>query len=562
MKEQHQVDFDDIDGYPEDTGYECVGEEEFRGTKEYICCKIYYNKRDFKKKSKTALLLWCRHVVSENDKSKRFIQVNLIDLLLQKKPRGDNDDDDQKGGGGGEEKSNGLYFNPCDIKKSFKFRSQFIIPIIHKSGNQRRLKTELHPRRALLFIFSRQHIGQGTTALELFNFENDGKKIKYTDKTNTFCEPNSIFSFGSDYYLNNERLEENNLHFITKKLNNTEHEYVLLFHKPEIEQNISSGSKLVIFDLTDKNMNNFNKSNNNNYNNYNYNYYNNNRGISLNFNTLIWNTLHVGQTYHHNLIDIFPRKRTDKSILILFRIHHVNLINQDNTPAPPQQLGNLANSNFNFESWSQIYYIDLDLTNNQIKDISKFGFKSLPLSKTTVKESNCVDTIKFSNDGKFFAIIKQREHNDEALFRIYRTGETDKSNYLCQMTNIDIKPWMIKLNSHFSLKHGYFFSISHINDDIEKAWMILAGPNIFGDLQTYRDILREFLYDDAISVIVSMIGLSHRFTLHLDIAYLAGEQMASFDYNKYLDTMFLAIDDANYLLFQNNIPSPDDDDDD
>ncbi len=108
------------------------------------------------------------------------------------------------------------------------------------------------------------------------------------------------------------------------------------------------------------------------------------------------------------------------------------------------------------------------------------------------------------------------------------------------------------VRSHYSNKFGYFFSISHINDDIEKAWMILAGPNIHGDLQNYREILREWLYDDAISVIMDMIGLSHRYTLHLDIGYLAGEQMAHFDYNKNLDTMFFAVDDATYLLWQNN----------
>ena len=163
-----------------------------------------------------------------------------------------------------------------------------------------------------------------------------------------------------------------------------------------------------------------------------------------------------------------------------------------------------------------------------------------------------MDKVKFSEDGKFFAVIKQREHNNEALFKIYRTGETDKGAFLCQMTNINIKPWMIQLRAHYSHKFGYFFSISHVHDDIEKAWMILAGPNIHGDLQTYRDCLREFIYDDAISVIIAMIGLAHRYTLHFDIGYLAGEQMADFDYNAELDTMCMAVDDASYLLFQTN----------
>mmetsp|Transcript_975 Transcript_975/g.789 ORF Transcript_975/g.789 Transcript_975/m.789 type:complete len:635 (+) Transcript_975:40-1944(+) len=555
MKEQHEIEYSDINGYPEDTGYEASS---WRGSKQYISCKIYYDEKDFKRKSKTALLVWCRAAVSSEDKSKRFIQVNCIELILKK---GVLDEDDEKE----KQRTNGLIFDPTDMK-SFKFKSQYIIPIIHKKGNQRRLKTQLHPRRALLFVFSRQSVTQGATSLELFNLENDGKKIRYTggnDKDNIHLEPNSIFTFGSDYYLNNECLEQNNLHFITKKLNNTHHEYVLLFHKPEIEQNISSGSKLVIFNLNDKNMNNFNKSNYNNYNNYNYNYHNNNRGTSLNFNSMVWQTLTVGQTYHHNLIDIYPRGLNDKKVVILFRIHHVNLINQDNTPAPPQALGQLdPNSNFNFESWSQIYYVNLDLTTNQIEKIEKFGFKTLPLSKCTDKESNCVDTMKFSQDGKFFALIKQREHNDEALFRIYRTGESNKSEFLCQMTNIDIKPWMIKLRSHFSMKFGYFFTISHTDDDIEKAWMIVAGPNVHGDLQTYRECLREWLYDDAISVIMAMIGLSHRYTLHFDIGYLAGEQMAAFDYNKYLDTMFFGVDDSTYLLFQNNIPKDEEEDSD
>ena len=48
-----------------------------------------------------------------------------------------------------------------------------------------------------------------------------------------------------------------------------------------------------------------------------------------------------------------------------------------------------------------------------------------------------------------------------------------------------------------------------------------------------------------------MIGLSHRYTLHLDIGYLAGEQMGDFDYNQQLNTMIMGIDDATYLLFQN-----------
>eukprot|EP01084_Bolivina_argentea_P069042 125676_1 len=542
MNEQHEIELSDIPGYIEETGYKT---STFRGSKEFICCKLYYGEKEFKKRQKNGLLIWTRAVISEEKETDKYIQINCIELLLNT--------------------TNELYFDPSNIK-SYRLKSQYIIPIKHQNNNQQRLKCELHPKRPLLFIFTRQSINQGTTSLELFNFENDCKKIRYTgiyksnkQKSNNLLEPNAIFSFGSDYYLNNEGLEQNNLHFITKKFKNIHHEYVLLFHKPEIEQNISSGSKIVVFDLTEKTMNNFKNNNNNNnnynqYNNYHYNNYGNNRGTSINFNTSIWNLLHVGQTYHHNLIDIYPRDINDKNILIVFRIHHVNLINQDNTPAPPQALAQLdPNSNFNFESFSEIYYVNMDIEQKTFKDIKKFGFKSLQLSKTSVKESNCVDAVKFSHDGKFFAIIKQREYNDEALFRIYRTGETNKSNFLCQMTNIDIKPWMIELKSHYSNKFGYFFSISHINDDIEKAWMILAGPNIHGDLQNYREILREWLYDDAISVVMDMIGLSHRYTLHLDIGYLAGEQMAHFDYNKYLDSFFFAVDDATYLLFNNCI---------
>lgn len=184
--------------------------------------------------------------------------------------------------------------------------------------------------------------------------------------------------------------------------------------------------------------------------------------------------------------------------------------------------------------------------------MEQFGFRPLAMPKSTLKESNCVEAVKFSTDGRYFAVIKQREHNDEALFRMYRTGEGECGRFLCQMTNIDIKPWMIQLRSHCSRRFGHFFSISHIHDDAEKSWMILAGPNIHGDLQTNRSILREWIYDDAISVIISMIGLSHRFTLHFDIGDLAGEQMADFDYNTSLDSMFIAVDDASYMLWQQN----------
>eukprot|EP01084_Bolivina_argentea_P204037 348399_1 len=127
--------------------------------------------------------------------------------------------------------------------------------------------------------------------------------------------------------------------------------------------------------------------------------------------------LNVGQAYHHNLIDIFTKKENDKEILIQFRIHHVKLINQPQsnavnilTTAPPTAPN--AN-NFNFESWSEIYYVGYDLLAKTFSKINKFGFNTLPLSKTSTKESNCVETIKFSENGKFFAMIKQREHNDE-----------------------------------------------------------------------------------------------------------------------------------------------------
>ncbi len=154
-------------------------------------------------------------------------------------------------------------FDPSNIK-SYRLKSQYYIPNKHQNNNQQRLKCELHPKRPLLFIFTRQSVNQGTTSLEMFNFENDGEKIRFDPKNKqkkNWLEPNSVFSFGNDYYLNNECLEQNNLHFVTKKFKNIIHEYILLFHKPEIEQNISAGSKLVVFDLTDKTMNNF-KTNN------------------------------------------------------------------------------------------------------------------------------------------------------------------------------------------------------------------------------------------------------------------------------------------------------------
>lgn len=185
-------------------------------------------------------------------------------------------------------------------------------------------------------------------------------------------EPNALFSFSSDYYLNNESLEQNDLHFISKKLKGERHEFVALFHKPEIEQNISSGSKLMVFDLTKKSMSNFKKQNVSNYSAY-YQYGGHHQqhfAKSLNFNTAIWNTLSVGQMYHHNLIDIFPRSESDENVLILLRIHHVVLLNQDNTPAPPQSLAQLdPNSNFNFESWSELYYVHLNLLSMQIAKV-------------------------------------------------------------------------------------------------------------------------------------------------------------------------------------------------
>jgi len=427
----------------------------------------------------------------------------------------------------------------------------------HLNGKQLRLKTQLHPRRPLLFIFCRQSVTAGYTSLELYNLEDDCKNLRFTKESTTDIIPNALYSFANDYYLNNESLEQNDLHFISKKFKGKQHEFVALFHKPEIEQNISSGSKLLVFDLTTENMSNFKG---NTYSNGNYGHYyqygmnqGNDGAKGLNFNTMIWNKLSVGQTYHHNLIDIFPRSESDENVLILLRIHHVVLLNQDNTPAPPQSLGQLdPNSNFNFESWSELYYVNLNLLTMELAKVEQFGFRPLPMTKSTLKDSNCVDAVKFSTDGRFFAVIKQREMNDEALFRIYRTGGSECGSFLCQMTNIDIKPWMIHLDAHLSRKFGHFFSISHRHDEAEKAWMILAGPNIHGDLQTYREILRDFIYDDAISVIVAMIGLSHRFTLHFDIGYFAGEQMADFDYNTSLDAMFIAVDDASYMLWQQN----------
>ena len=104
MKEQHEVEFSDIPGYPEDTGYKFSS---WRGSKDFIACKIYYDEKDFKKKSKQALLVWCRAVVNEDDDSKKFIQVNLIELLLKK---GVMDEEDEKE----KERTNGLIFDPTD----------------------------------------------------------------------------------------------------------------------------------------------------------------------------------------------------------------------------------------------------------------------------------------------------------------------------------------------------------------------------------------------------------------------------------------------------------------
>eukprot|EP00485_Elphidium_margaritaceum_P005946 CAMPEP_0202695310 /NCGR_PEP_ID=MMETSP1385-20130828/8930_1 /ASSEMBLY_ACC=CAM_ASM_000861 /TAXON_ID=933848 /ORGANISM="Elphidium margaritaceum" /LENGTH=657 /DNA_ID=CAMNT_0049351313 /DNA_START=8 /DNA_END=1981 /DNA_ORIENTATION=- len=570
MTKQYEVDFSEINAYPtEDTSDNKYKVASWRGSKEFLAVKIYYDETQFKKKSKTALLVWCR-AVTDGD-NVRHIEVNLVDLYLKKYASGgsssSNDDEEEEEEQKGMEENlkryyNGLYFDPSDTEKSYKFKKRFVLPVEHRINNgsvkQLRLKCQLHPRRPLLFVFNRPNITQGITSLEVFNLESDGYKLrKMQGGGGMHYRPNVVLSFGNDHYLSNENLEQNNLHFVSKKLRNAMHEYVLLFHKPEIEQNISSGSKLVIFDLTEKLITATDVKFANNYNNTYYGGYNNNNNVtatSINFNTMVWNTLHVGQTYHHNLVDIFPRGIEDENISILFRIHHVTLLNQDNTPRPPQALQQLdPNSNFSFESYSELYYVNLNLSTRQLSDVTKNGFRSLQLSKTTLKESNCVDKVCFSQDGKFFAIIKQREFNDEALFRVYRTGETDKNNFLCQMTNIDIKPWMIQLRSHWSLKFGFFFTIHHINDDIEKDYLIVAGPNIYGDLQNYRQVLREWLYDDAISVIVSMIGLAHRYTLHLEnVAELAGEQMADFDYNPYLDAMLFAVDDAPYMLWQTN----------
>ena len=120
----------------------------------------------------------------------------------------------------------------------------------------------------------------------------------------TDLEPNSLFSFASDYYLNNESLEQNELHFITKKLKGQRHEFVALFVKPEIEQNISSGSKLMVFDLTKQSMSNLKGGGTANYGHiYQYGQAQKDRAKSLNFNTAIWNTLRFGDGswFLHNL---------------------------------------------------------------------------------------------------------------------------------------------------------------------------------------------------------------------------------------------------------------------
>ena len=343
MRQQHEIDSSDIAGYPEDTGYDVSS---WRGSKEFVCCKMYTSQ------SNKALLVWCRAVVSSENVSDKCVQVNLIELSLKET----------------EEKS---HFDPSD-HSLYRFKKQIIIPLAKKTASQQRFGVQLHPKRPLLFIFSRQSRTVGVTCLELFNFENNGSNIRYSDKKSKNAEsikPNAVYSFGNDYYLSNECLEQNKLHFVTKQFGKIVHEFVLLFHKPEIEQNIQSGSKLVVFDLTEKNMNNFKSVKYTQY----QNMYNNNglnMGLSLNFNSSIWNLLHIGQTYHHNLIDIHPRGEKDENILILFRIHHVKLINQNNAAAPPQSLAQLdPNSDFNFESWSQIYYVNLNLVTRTFSDV-------------------------------------------------------------------------------------------------------------------------------------------------------------------------------------------------
>eukprot|EP01083_Nonionella_stella_P118348 353286_1 len=57
MNEQHEIELSDIPGYIEETGYKT---STFRGSKEFICCKLYYGEKEFKKRQKNGLLIWTR----------------------------------------------------------------------------------------------------------------------------------------------------------------------------------------------------------------------------------------------------------------------------------------------------------------------------------------------------------------------------------------------------------------------------------------------------------------------------------------------------------------------
>eukprot|EP01083_Nonionella_stella_P228644 810094_1 len=93
----------------------------------FVCCKLYYNEKEFEKKSKTGLLMWCPAAKlcdnSDENDDNRFIEVNIIELIL----------------------SRDLMFDPSDIC-AYRLKKQYIIPVMHANKTQRRLKTQLHPR--------------------------------------------------------------------------------------------------------------------------------------------------------------------------------------------------------------------------------------------------------------------------------------------------------------------------------------------------------------------------------------------------------------------------------
>ena len=146
MRRQHEIEFSEIAGFPEDAEHSASS---WRGSKELICCKIYY---DESRKHKNGLLVWCRAAVrSEKGEQRRLIEVNLVELILSKQT-----DSDQKG----------LQFDPSKVE-SYRLKRQCLIPVVlkHANGQQLRLKTQLHPTRPLLFIFCRQSVTAGYTSV-------------------------------------------------------------------------------------------------------------------------------------------------------------------------------------------------------------------------------------------------------------------------------------------------------------------------------------------------------------------------------------------------------------